>query len=338
MQRIERKSSKKAVGASNKFKGRKKMSLANDYKGISDRVTVIAATTGNKTDKIRVAAYCRVSTDKTDQVNSFITQMRYYTDYIKSNTKMILIDIYADEGISGTLMDKRDEFKRLLKDCKNRKIDRVLVKSVTRFARNSLECIEAVRELKSYGVSVFFENDKIDTENMNSEMLLYIKSAFAQNESMSLEANRGCGVLYLDTVTPDGFGSPKMKIIVKYAGENAESELYFGSVKPEAVTFDLGGVATIRFAMKNKPVEYVILESFGEDSIFVSNVRLLFGGVKYSVCGVQKTGGKVINEQNIAKCDTTFAELGESSGIKHLDDVSLAKIPNRVKLCFDKIV
>lgn len=75
------------------------MSLANDYKGISDRVTVIAATTGNKTDKIRVAAYCRVSTDKTDQVNSFITQMRYYTDYIKSNPKMILIDIYADEGM-----------------------------------------------------------------------------------------------------------------------------------------------------------------------------------------------------------------------------------------------
>ena len=144
--------------------------------------------------------------------------------------------------------------------------------------------------------------------------------------------------MYLDTVTPDGFGSPKMKIIVKYAGENAESELYFGSVKPEVVTFDLGGTATVRFAMKNKPVEYVILESFGEDSIFVSNVRLLFGGVKYSVCGVQKTGGKVINEQNIAKCDTTFAELGESSGIKHLDDVSLAKIPNRVKLCFDKIV
>lgn len=78
---------KRLSDASNKFKGRKKMSLANDYKSISDRVTVIAATTGNKTDKIRVAAYCRVSTDKTDQVNSFITQMRYYTDYIKSNPK-----------------------------------------------------------------------------------------------------------------------------------------------------------------------------------------------------------------------------------------------------------
>ena len=164
------------------------------------------------------------------------------------------------------------------------------------------------------------------------------RKTLVSNVKRAIKANRGCGVLYLDTVTPDGFGSPKMKIIVKYADENAESELYFGSVKPEAVTFDLGGTATVRFAMKNKPVEYVILESFGEDSIFVSNVRLLFGGVKYSVCGVRKTGGKVINEQNITKCDTTFAELGESSGIKHLDDVSLAKKPNGVKLYFDKIV
>ncbi|MFR7933746.1 MAG: recombinase family protein [Acutalibacteraceae bacterium] len=145
------------------------MSLANDYKSISDRVTVIAATTGNKTDKIRVAAYCRVSTDKTDQVNSFITQMRYYTDYIKSNPKMILIDIYADEGISGTLMDKRDEFKRLLKDCKNRKIDRVLVKSV-RGCKKFVGVYRSGKRIKILRISVFFENDKIDTENMNSEI------------------------------------------------------------------------------------------------------------------------------------------------------------------------
>ncbi len=98
---------------------------------------------------------------------------------------MVLVDIYADEGITGTVIEKRDEFKRLIKDCKNKKIDRVLVKSVTRFARNSLECIETVRALKSYGTSIFFENDNIDTERMNSEMILYIKSAFAQNESMS---------------------------------------------------------------------------------------------------------------------------------------------------------
>ena len=124
----------------------------------------------------------------------------------------------------------------------------------------------------------------------------------------------------------------------KYRDENSESELYFGGVKPEAVTFDLGGSSTIRFAMKNKPVDYVVLESFGEDSLFVSNVRLLVGGVKYSVCNAEKTSGKVVNEQNVLKCDTTFAELGESSGIKHLDDLSLAKIPNGVKLFFDEIV
>ena len=79
------------------------------------------------------------------------------------------------------------------------------------------------------------------------------------------------------------------------------------------------------------------MESFGEDSIFVSNVRLLVGGVKYSVCSAEKTCGKVINEQNIVKCDTTFAELGESSGLAHLNDVSLAKQPSGVKLSFDKI-
>lgn len=136
-------------------------------------------------DLIRVAAYCRVSSDSKDQVNSFFAQVRYYSDYIRSNERMTLVDIYADEGITGTSIDKRDEFKRMMKDAKNRRIDRVFVKSVTRFARNSLECLEAIRALKSYGASVYFENDHIDTSLMNSEMILYIKSAFAQNEAMS---------------------------------------------------------------------------------------------------------------------------------------------------------
>lgn len=134
---------------------------------------------------IRVAAYCRVSTDSTDQINSFFAQVRYYTDYIRCNERMTLVDIYADEGITGTSVEKRDEFKRMLKDARNHKIDRILVKSVTRFARNSLECLESIRALKSYGTSVYFENDHIDTAFMNSEMILYIKSAFAQNEAMS---------------------------------------------------------------------------------------------------------------------------------------------------------
>ena len=98
---------------------------------------------------------------------------------------MTLADLYADEGITGTAIEKRDEFKRMMKDAQNRKIDRIVVKSVTRFARNALECIESVRKLKSYGVSVLFENDHIDTAGMSSEMVLYIKSAFAEKEALS---------------------------------------------------------------------------------------------------------------------------------------------------------
>lgn len=135
--------------------------------------------------KIKVAAYCRVSTDSNDQMNSFFTQMKYYNDYIKNNPEMIFVDIYADEGITGTSLNKREEMKRLIKDCRLGKIDRVLVKSVTRFARNALECIEIVRKLKEDKVNVYFENDKINTENMSSEIILYIKSAFAEAEVVS---------------------------------------------------------------------------------------------------------------------------------------------------------
>ena len=149
-------------------------------------VKVIKSTKNRKDEeRLRVAAYCRVSSDAEDKLNSFFAQVKYYNDYIREREDMVLVDIYADEGITGTEIQKRDDFKRMLKDAKDGKIDRILVKSVTRFARNSLECIETVRMLKSNGVSVFFENDNIDTECMNSEMILYIKSAFAQGEAMS---------------------------------------------------------------------------------------------------------------------------------------------------------
>ena len=133
----------------------------------------------------RVAAYCRVSTDSSDQVNSFLNQVRYYTDFIQSSDKMELVDIYADEGITGTSIHKRDEFNRMMNDARLGKIDRIYVKSIPRFARNSLECLESIRKLAEYGTTVIFENDRIDTRNMSSEMIVYIKSAFAQNESMS---------------------------------------------------------------------------------------------------------------------------------------------------------
>lgn len=149
-------------------------------------VQIINPTKGLYSERCkRVAAYCRVSTDSEDQTNSFLAQVKYYNDFIKQSKDMILVDIYADEGITGTCVKKRDEFQRMMKDSKAGKIDRIYVKSVSRFARNSLECIESIRLLKSYGTTVLFENDGIDTSTMNSEMILYIKSAFAQSESLA---------------------------------------------------------------------------------------------------------------------------------------------------------
>lgn len=153
---------------------------------IKKDVKIIRPTKGLCGDrKLRVAAYCRVSTSSVDQENSFIAQVKYYNDFLNRSENMELVDIYADEGITGTSTNKRDDFNRMIKDSSLGKIDRIFVKSVSRFARNSLECIENIRLLKSYGTTVLFENDAIDTETMNSEMILYIKSAFAQSESLS---------------------------------------------------------------------------------------------------------------------------------------------------------
>lgn len=189
----------------------------------SKEVIVIKPTKAqSKEDRLRVAAYCRVSTDSSDQLNSFFAQMKYYTDYIRSHDNMVLVDIYADEGITGTVIQKREEFKRLIRDCKNKRIDRVLVKSVTRFARNSLECIETVRQLKSCGVSVFFENDNIDTDKMNSEMILYIKSAFAQGEAMSASKRMSTSIrmkmesgTYVTPTAPFGYRLIEGKLVVE---------------------------------------------------------------------------------------------------------------------------
>lgn len=189
---------------------------------VKKEVKVIPATQHSVTGKIRLAAYCRVSSDSTDQLNSFFAQVRYYNDYARGNPRVVLVDIYADEGISGTEMDKRDEFKRMIRDCKYGKIDRIVTKSVMRFARNSLECLETIRELKSYGTSVLFENDMIDTEKMKSEMTLYIKSAFAQNEATSASRRMVTSVRmrmeegnYVSSSVPYGYELSGRELVVK---------------------------------------------------------------------------------------------------------------------------
>ena len=139
--------------------------------------------------KLRVAAYARVSSDSTDQLNSFVAQTNHYISLISSNENWTLVDIYADEGITGTSADKRNEFQRLLSDCRKGLIDRVLVKSISRFARNTKECLEYVRELRSIGVTVYFEEQRIDTGKMNTEFMAALHASIAQTESESISGN-----------------------------------------------------------------------------------------------------------------------------------------------------
>ena len=140
-------------------------------------------------EKETVAAYCRVSTNSEDQANSYNTQIAYYTKRISENPDWELVDIYADRGISGTSMAKRDEFNRMLADCRVGKIKRVLVKSVSRFARNTTELLQTTRELKDLGVVVVFEEQGYDTSQVLGEMQLAMYAMAAQEESLSISKN-----------------------------------------------------------------------------------------------------------------------------------------------------
>ena len=144
---------------------------------------------GERAKKLRVAAYCRVSSDSEEQLSSFATQVAYYTALIGEKEDWKFAGLYADEGITGTSTVKREDFQRLLADCRAGKIDRVLVKSISRFARNTTDCIQTVRELRTLGVSVHFEKEDIDTGAMGSEMLLSILGSAAQEESLSISQN-----------------------------------------------------------------------------------------------------------------------------------------------------
>lgn len=138
---------------------------------------------------LRVAAYCRVSSNSQDQLHSFASQVQYYTKTINENSLMELVDIYADEGLTGTKTAKRDDFNRLVSDCKKGKIDRVLTKSISRFARNTADALMYARILRNCGVSILFEKENIDTAYMSSELLLAISGAQAQEESISISKN-----------------------------------------------------------------------------------------------------------------------------------------------------
>ena len=152
-------------------------------------VTDISKKKEQNNEPIRLAAYCRVSTSSDDQIHSYIAQIKYYREYEKEHPECKLVNVYADEGITGTSMEKREEFKRMIQDCRDGKIDRIVVKSVSRFSRNNEECLVVLRELRELGISVFFEKENLDTVAMNSEFMISLFGMSAQQESISISEN-----------------------------------------------------------------------------------------------------------------------------------------------------
>jgi len=169
---------------------------------VSKNVTVIPArkhTRKSKDEekpKLRVAAYCRVSTDSEEQATSYDTQIEHYTAYIQGHPDWMLAGIFADDGISGTNTKKREEFNRMIDECMAGNIDMIITKSISRFARNTLDCLKYIRQLKDKNIPVYFEKENINTMDSKGEVMLTIMASLAQQESQSLSQNVKLGLQY----------------------------------------------------------------------------------------------------------------------------------------------
>lgn len=170
---------------------------------MSKNITVIPArrrvgNTVNKEEKpkLKVAAYCRVSTDSDEQATSYEAQVEHYTNFIQKNDEWEFAGIFADDGISGTNTKKREEFNRMIEECMAGHIDMIITKSISRFARNTLDCLKYIRQLKEKNIPVFFEKENINTMDSKGEVLLTIMASLAQQESESLSKNVKLGLQF----------------------------------------------------------------------------------------------------------------------------------------------
>ena len=163
--------------------------MAKTVRAIPATISRYTAAPINSRKKRRVAGYARVSTDHDDQVTSYAAQVDYYTNYIKGRDDWEFVGIYTDEGISATNTRHRDGFKRMVKDAMDGKIDLIVTKSVSRFARNTVDSLTTVRKLKDKGIEIYFEKENIWTLDAKGELLITIMSSLAQEESRSISEN-----------------------------------------------------------------------------------------------------------------------------------------------------
>ena len=174
------------------------MKGVNELSDVQRKVTIIPAKPQLEQQiamrKKNVAAYCRVSTEEEEQQSSYEAQCSYYTDLIMKNPEWNMAGIFADEGITGTSTKKREDFNRMIRKCRAGKIDLILTKSISRFARNTVDSLKYIRALKGMGIGIIFEKENINTLETDTELIITFMSAFAQSESESISANVRWGI------------------------------------------------------------------------------------------------------------------------------------------------
>lgn len=298
-------------------------------------------------DIIRTAAYARVSSDSEDQLNSYNAQIRYYTEMLSSSINTVFVDMYADEGITGTSADKRDDFLRLMKDCRKGRIDRVLTKSVSRFARNTKECLEAVRELKTLGISVYFEKENIDTGDLSSEMLLALHSQFAQEESISISKNCRMGVhkrmadgTYITPSAPYGYDLIDGKLVIdkkKAKIVRRIFEMYLSGKGIWAIANELNKIkaplpiravqwhhTTVKYILENERYigDALYQKSFATDTLPFCQVRNNGEKPKYYV---NDTHEPIISKENFDAAQKLIADKAVPPEAKYRIESSMKK-------------
>ena len=261
----------------------------------------------NKYRQKQVAAYCRVSTQQEEQINSYEVQTRYYTEKINSEPKWKLVRIFADKGISGTSTKHRDEFNKMIRMCKRGKIDMIITKSISRFARNTVDCLKYVRMLKELNIDVYFEEQGIHSIDPGSEFYITVYGSIAQSESENISANVKWGK---EQSAREGNVQFQYKNVLGYKkGDDGEPEI----VPEEAETIRfiyqrfLAGdsYGTIKSVLESKGV----LSPGGKETWSYSTIRSILTNEKYK-------GDMVINKTYVVDCISKKVKKNNGERIK----------------------
>jgi DNA invertase Pin-like site-specific DNA recombinase/regulator of replication initiation timing len=237
---------------------------------------------------LKVAAYARVSTDSDEQETSYDAQCDYYTQYIRSRSDWIFAGLYSDEARSGLMTKRRDGFNQMVQDALNGKIDRIVTKSVARFARNTVDSLSTIRKLKAQGIAIFFEKENIDTMDGKSELLITLMSSLAQEESRSISENVTWG--QRKRFSDGKFTLPYARFLGYGRGEDGFPAVIESEAETVRLIYRLFLEGNTPNGIANTLTELNISTPGGKDTWSVSTVKSILTNEKYTGCALLQKG------------------------------------------------